>query len=97
MAAHATHDVLGEGDPDLLVVLEAGMGPEIGERGQAGVLVAIRVESEPVRLPYAPIGVRTELRPGAREREVDVEEDCAEHTARIGIDAARLPPRAATL
>ena len=77
--AHAAHDPLGEAEPDLVVVLELGVAAEIDESGVAGRLVAARLEPEPVALAGADVALRPELRPRPREREVDVEEDCAEH------------------
>ena len=45
VAAHATHDVLGERDPDLLVVDELGMGAQTGERSEPRLLVAVGIEA----------------------------------------------------
>ena len=50
-ASHPPDDVLGEGDPDLLVVDELGVGPEILEGGETGLLVAARVEHQAVLGP----------------------------------------------
>ena len=77
--AHAAHDPLGEAEPDLVVVLELGVAAEIDESGVAGRLVAARLQPEPVALAGADVALRPELRSRPREREVDVEEDRAEH------------------
>ena len=84
VAAHAADDVLGERDPDLLVVLELRMRPQVVECREARRFVASGVEAEPVRVPDAPVRLRPELGPGPREREVDVEEDGPEHAPSIG-------------
>ena len=81
-AAHATDDVLGERDPDLLVVLELGVHPQVGEGRDPRLLVALRVEAEPVRVPHPPVRIGPELRPGPREGEVDVEQDGPQHRHR---------------
>ena len=78
VAAHAADDVLGERDPDLLVVDELGVRAQILERGEPGGLVASRVEVEPVGGADPPVRLRPELRPGPREREIDVEEHRAQ-------------------
>ena len=46
--AHAEDDPLGEGNPDLLVVVELGMPLQVEERGVARLLVARRVERQSV-------------------------------------------------
>ena len=51
VAAHAADDVLGERDPDLLVVHELGVHPQVGERREPRGLVAFGVEAEPVARP----------------------------------------------
>ena len=51
VAAHAADDVLGERDPDLLVVHELGVRAQIGERGEPRLLVAVGIEAEPVAVP----------------------------------------------
>ena len=84
VAAHAPHDVLGEGDPDLLVVDELGVGAEILEGGEPRRLVPAGVEREPVHRPDVAVGLRPELGPGPREREVDVEENGPQHQPSIG-------------
>ena len=78
-AAHATDDVLGERDPDLLVVLELGVHAQVGERRDPRGLVALRVEAEPVRVPHPPVRLGPELRPGPGEGEIDVEQDGSQH------------------
>ena len=97
VAAHPADDVLGEGDPDLLVVHELGVRPaDPSSAASRAVLVARRVEVEPVRRADAPVRLRPELGPGPREREVDVEENRAQHAPRIGTaaDAHRRPAEA---
>src|SRR5262249_42789582 len=79
VAAHAADDPLREAKPDLVVVLQLGMAAEIDEGGVSGRLVASRLQMEPVALAGADVPRRPELGPGPREREVDVEEDRAQH------------------
>jgi hypothetical protein len=81
LAAHPAHDLLGERDPDLVVVLVVGMALQRVERIEPGLLVALRVEHEPVPLADLAIALRAELGAGPGEREVDVEEDGLEHSA----------------
>jgi hypothetical protein len=81
VAAHTADDPLGEQHPDLLVVVELGVPLERLDGGHAriGVPRGIELEPEPPSHPLVPLG--PEVRPGHDEREVDVEEDCAEgHT-----------------
>ena len=54
-AAHATNDVLGERDPDLLVVLELGVHPQVGEGRDPRLLVPLRVEAR-ARVSPPPAG-----------------------------------------
>ena len=79
VAAHPEHDLLGERDPDLLVVHELVVALERLDRSDARVRVAVRVEREPVPLPDAPVPLRPQLRPGPKQREVDVEQDGLQH------------------
>src|SRR6185312_9785134 len=72
--AHPAHDPLGETEPDLVVVLELGMASQIDERRVASLLVASRLEPEPVALAGADVRLGPELRTGPSEREVDVEQ-----------------------
>ena len=51
VAAHAADDVLGERDPDLLVVHELGVRPQIVEGREPCRLVAAGIEAEPVSSP----------------------------------------------
>ncbi len=88
VAAHAADDVLGERDPDLLVVHELGVHPQVGEGRDPRRLVASGIEAEAVRVPHALIRIGPELGPGPREREVDVEEDGAQHRPSIRAEAA---------
>ena len=79
IAAHPEDDLLGERDPDLLVVHELVVALQRLDRAGASVRVPIGVEREPVPLPDAPVPLGPELRPGPKEREVDVEQDGLEH------------------
>ena len=83
VSTHATDDLLRERDPDLVVVHEAPFGLQLLDGSGACFLVTRRVEREPVTLADAPIPLRPELRPWPKEREIDVEENCAEHRSRI--------------
>ena len=49
-AAHAADDVGGEGDPDLLVVVELGVVPQALASGDPRLVVARRIERQPVAL-----------------------------------------------
>ena len=80
-AAHAEHDLLGERDPDLVVVGVIGMALQRVERVEPGLLVACRVEHEPVPLADLAVSLGAELGAGPGKREVDVEDDCLEHSA----------------
>ena len=60
------------------------------ERREPSVLVPSRIEDEPVRSPTRRYASGPSSGPGREEREVDVEEHRAEHTARIRADAAHL-------
>ena len=84
VAAHAEDDLLGERDPDLLVVHEVALRLQLLDRGRARSLVAARLQVEPVPLPDAAVSLGAELRAGPEEREVDVEEDRLQHAVRIG-------------
>ena len=87
--AHAEHDLLGERDPDLLVVHEVALAAELLDRGRAGVGVAAGIEREPVPFPHAPVPLGPELRPGPEQREVDVEENRAQHVVEDRANPAR--------
>src|SRR5262249_27616877 len=80
LAAHAHHDLLGERNPDLLVVDELGMLLHLLDRAEPRLLVAGRVERERVALTETPVALGAELGPGTEEREVDVEQHGPEHT-----------------
>src|SRR5262249_26166973 len=84
LAAHAADDPLGEGRPDLVVVLELRMALHVCERPRARLLVERRFEPQAELLAAPAVAVRTELRPRAEEREVDVEEDRANAHAGAG-------------
>src|SRR5581483_7509683 len=75
VAAHAPHDPLREGDPDLLVVVVLGMALQVDERGVARLRVAHAVEDEPESLRAADVALGHQLGTRPREREVDVEEN----------------------
>ncbi len=83
VATHAANDLLRERDPDLVVVDEAGFALQRLDGSGACVLVATRIEREPVSLPHAPIPLGPELRTRSKEREIDVEENRAKHRTRI--------------
>ena len=78
LAAHTADDPLGEGDPNLLVVLQLRVPLERRDGRGSRVLVAGRVELEAELLAAPPVALRPELGPRASEREVDVQEDCAD-------------------
>ena len=59
---------------------------QVDERRLARVVVARRVEVEAVPLAGADVALRAELRAGAGEREVDVEEDGAELSSSSQLD-----------
>src|SRR5207244_6819816 len=75
--AHVADDPLGERDPDLLVVLELGVAPDALHRPLARGRVALGVELEAEALAEPLVALGPELRPRARDREVDVEENSA--------------------
>ena len=55
------------------------MALEAGEGSEARVLVAVGIERQPVPLTRAAVTLGPELRPGPEEREVDVEQNRAQH------------------
>src|SRR4029078_963166 len=67
----------GKAVPDRVVVQQLGMPLEVQRRRLARVVIAIRVEREPVARGAARTPVARELGPGAAQREVDVEQDRA--------------------
>jgi hypothetical protein len=75
LAAEAADDVHGEGDPQLVVVAELGVAAERRAGSGAGGGVPGRVERQAVARAEPDEAVGTELRPGPRDGEVDVEED----------------------
>lgn len=81
-SAHALDDPLREADPNLLVVVELGMPLEVDERRAPRVVVAPRVERQPMARAQARIALRSEIRSRFREGEVDVEHDGAESHGR---------------
>ena len=65
--AHPLDDPLGEEHPDLLVVVELGMTLQRRERRAPSLVVARRVELEPVALPETHVPLRAEVgRPVSR-------------------------------
>jgi hypothetical protein len=85
VAAHPADDVLGEADPDLLVVVELGVVLEVLERGGARLRVPSRVERKAKALARGPVAVGPEQGAGLRDREVDVEEDRREFRHGLGV------------
>ena len=61
--------------PDRLVVQQLGMALEVLDRRFARLVVAARVQRDPVPPGDARVTLCGQLRPGTAEREVDVEED----------------------
>ena len=64
LAAHAPDDLLGEAEPELLVVLQLRVALQLVEGGEPRVVVATRVEREAVPSTEPRIAVRPELRAG---------------------------------
>ena len=93
VAAHAADDVLREQHPQLLVVLELRVPPQVVQRRQPRLLVAAGIEAEAVPLAEPPVPLRPELRPRSRQREVDVEEHGLEHAAEDSRGRFALPCR----
>src|SRR5262249_18349649 len=83
LPAHPDHDLLGEGDPDLLVVDELGMLLHDLDGAEPRLVVAVRVETEAVALAEPPVALGPEFRPWLEEREIDVEQNGLEHASRI--------------
>ena len=96
VTAHPQDDLLGEGDPDLLVVHELVVALQRLDRSRTRLVVAIRVEHEAVALADSAVSLGPELRPGSKQREVDIEENCSKHRSRIALApaASRYPFRA---
>ena len=80
---HAEDDLFGERDPDLLVVHELVVVLERLDRVSACVRVQSRIEREAVTLADPAVPLRPELRPGSKQREIDVEQHRREHRSRI--------------
>ena len=89
VSAHAANDVLGERDPDLVVVHQLALALQLGDRRRPSGVVALGCEHEPVPLPHAAVSLRPELRPGSKEGEVDIEQHCAKHEPRIALESLR--------
>ena len=64
---------------------------QILERGQAGSVVPVGIELQPVGHPDPAIRIRPELGPRTGEREVDVEEHRPQHPTSIA-RADAVPP-----
>ena len=79
VATHPEDDLLGERDPDLLVVDERVVRLQRRDRRHPSLLVQRRLEHQPVPLANAPVPLRPELGPGPKQREVDVEQDSLQH------------------
>src|SRR5471030_925364 len=77
--AHAPNDLLGEENPDLLVVVELRMTLHLGDRVSPRFLIPSRIEVEPVAQPKLPISVRPKLGPGPRQGEVNIEDNGPQH------------------
>src|SRR5205085_1272804 len=82
VAAHAFDDALGEEDPDLLVVLELRVALERRKGRPPRVLVACRIERQPVPGAEPRIALGPEVGPRPRDREVDIEDHGTEHGVR---------------
>src|SRR5918994_3345552 len=93
VAAHAADDLLGELDPELVVVDVVGMALERVERRQAGRLVEVRLERAAVPFPHLAVALRAKLRPGPCEREVDVKYHCFDHLAEDSLGGCAPRPR----
>ncbi len=89
LAAHPDHDLLGEEDPDLLVVDELRMLLNLFDRRQTSPFVTRRVELEAVLLTELLVTLRPELRPRMEQREVDIKDHGLEHPSRIEIETER--------
>jgi hypothetical protein len=81
VAAHAAHDPLRKRNPDGFVVFELGMVLEIDQGSDTRLVVPRRIERQPEALAEALVALGPELGPGARDREIHVEEDGAQHHA----------------
>jgi hypothetical protein len=92
VSSHTADDVLGEEDPDLLVVLELGVVPQILDCGDTSLVVPGRVEIEAASLAGALVPLRPEQGPGLAEREVDVEENCPQGRDCVRLARARQTP-----
>ena len=77
-AAHADDDSFGEEHPDLLVVVELRSTLERRDRAAARVVIPRGIEFEPEPLAEPAVALGPEVRSGLRDREVDVENDCAQ-------------------
>src|SRR3990170_356493 len=79
IGTHAEHDLLRERDPDLLVMNEFVISLQRLDRSSARSDVQAGFELEAVPLPYAAVTLRPQLRPGPKQREIDVEQNGFEH------------------
>src|SRR6266446_78788 len=78
VAAHAADDLLGEENPDPLVVIELRVPLERRDGVRTRFAVAPRIENEAEALTEPPVALRPEIGPRLGDREIDVEENGAE-------------------
>ena len=78
---HALDDPFREEHPDLLVVVQLWMSLQRCECRTSSLVVARRIELEPVAAPEAHVTVGAEVRAWSGDREIDVEDDSSEHGA----------------
>ena len=84
LTPHPTDNVLGEAQPDFLVVLELGMLLEVEHRGGTRLAVALGVELEAEPLPGLVVPARPEQGPWLCQGEVDVEKDRFDRQTPVG-------------
>ena len=76
---HPENDLLGEGDPDLLVVNEIAIVLQRLDGARTRAVIATRVQRQTVPLAEPSVALGTKLRPGPKEREIHVEENGLQH------------------
>ena len=79
IAPHPEDDLLGERDPDLLVVHERMVALQRLDGRSPSLVVQAGLEREPVPLPHPPVPLGPKLGPGPKQREIDVEQDSLQH------------------